>query len=136
MPLNIHWLKDTQPRGRILIGEIVLNDYVERFEASSSFWKARDYEQQWSGGLARLRQGELKSCLITDMYDPSNASFIRWWPIFRSGEQIVIQEQILFLDRLDSPFNPSDPYRFIGDRKSISDDGERVSEWVVNLDSL
>jgi hypothetical protein len=136
MPLEIRFLKCPKAQHDILIGEIRLNDFVERLEVPVVFWSADQYEQQWEDGVNRLLSGALKSCLITAMYDPKAANFIVWWPMYRAGDVVILQNQILFLDRLALPFDPLDPYRSIGDRITASEEGEAISEWILSFDEL
>lgn len=135
MALKIYFLDDATAVD-LCRGEIVLNNFVERFEAPLSFWSASQYKKQWSEGLRRIIDGDSRSCLITSMYDPKKANFIVWWPMYRYPDRIVVQNQILFMNKLPELFDPSDPYRFIGEHVSIGDEGEPVSEWFIDPGTL
>jgi hypothetical protein len=116
-----------------LCGAIMLGSTEERFSVPLCYWDAHDYEMHWNRALLRIVGAEEKSCLITAMYDPSIANFIVWWPLYRTGETIIVQNQILFLDRLTLPFDEDNPFRDIGDRRVKSTDGSPISEWAVEL---
>jgi hypothetical protein len=75
------------------------------------------------------------SALVTSMHDPSSAKFIRWWPMYRFGETVVFHEHLLFLDLLDEPFSPDDPFTSVPDHSKASDEGT-VSEWQLPVDAL
>ena len=116
-----------------LRGVISLGPVDEEFLAPLTYWKTLDYERQWRQGLLRILSGSESSCLITAMYDPSCANFITWWPLYRLGDLMVVQNQILFLDRLTDGFDECNPYRHVGTRQSVSDEGSAISEWTVPL---
>ena len=57
-----------------------------------------------------------------------------WWVLYREGEAVFAQEHILVPEALrEPPYDPADPYRQIGDRVMIDEDGRRVSEWRLEL---
>ena len=85
---------------RFLCGAILLGSIEERFLVPLSYWQPIDYEKHWRDALQRILAGEKTSCLITSMYDPSLANFIVWWPMYRVGELIFVQNQILSLFNL------------------------------------
>lgn len=67
------------------------------------------------------------------MYDPSFANFIVWWPMYRMAEQLVVQNQILFLDRLPGKFDENNPFQYVGPRQTVNQDGATISEWSVEF---
>jgi hypothetical protein len=115
------------------VGEIIIGEYLERFEVSTSFWSVEDYQEHWKQAIRRVINGEDKSCLITSMYNPESANFIFWWPIYRVESEVFIQNQVLFLNDETIPFNPRDPYASVKDRETLTEDGLPISEWVVPL---
>jgi hypothetical protein len=120
----------------IRLGEIRIDDFVETFEMSVSFWDSNDYLNHWKDALGRIVSGYHKSCLITSMHDPKNANFIVWWPIFREESVVIFQNQILFMNQLDTPFNPKDPFAHVGERKRVSESKYPISEWSVGLSAI
>jgi len=134
MAIRIRFVDGQLTEDGSAIGEIRLNDFTERFEAPLGFWNVKDYERQWALGLRLVSEGSSKSCLITAMYDPAVANFIVWWPIYRERDHVVVQNQVLFMKRLKAKFDAEDPYRSIDDRVSVTEDGEPVSEWIVDAD--
>lgn len=116
-------------------GEIVIGDHTESFWAPLWYWSVADYERQWKEGLIRVVEGQTKSCLITSMNDPTLAKFIFWWPLYRVGNQIYIQNHILFLDKR-LRFSEKDLYERVPDREVLSDEGDPISEWATTTEVL
>jgi CdiI N-terminal domain len=104
--------------------------------ASLSYWNKLDYLMQWEAALTRIYDGNDKSCLITSMFEPSTANFIFLWALYLDGSIVHIQNQILFLEKLDKPFLETNPYESIRDRKTVSDEGDKISEWDVDVNDI
>jgi hypothetical protein len=121
---------------RSQIGEIQLGEFRETFVASLSYWIKLDYLIQWEIALTRICNGNKKSCIITSMFDPSIANFIFLWALYLDESTVHIQNQILFLDKLDKPFVETTPYEFICDRKIVSAEGDKISEWDVDVNDI
>jgi hypothetical protein len=118
-------------------GSIKIGDFEERFESSLEFWTKPLYECQWSGGVKRIVDGAPSSCLITSITNPRTANFIEWWALYRlSAREVAVQNQLLFLDALQSPFDELNPYLSIGERKTVSENGQSISEWRISVESL
>jgi hypothetical protein len=116
MSLRIRVIKKTDYEPALALGEITLDDFVETFETLLTFWGADRYEYQWREGLDRLLKGAAKSCLITSMLDSKYENFGVWWKLYREGDQVVVQNQLLLSDVLGRHFDPDDPYQSIPDR--------------------
>ena len=133
MAIRIRFIEQPDSSAKdIAVGEIAVNGFRERLEIPLGFWTRQDYERQWKEGIDRIKnQSCEKSCLITARYDPAHANFIVWWPIYRVLDRLVVQHEYLFLDQLERPFDPVEPYSYIGTRQVSSSSGEPVSEWEV-----
>ena len=118
-------------RGRIQIGT-----FEEAFEADLSHWTRARYEQQWREALLRIVSGEPTSCLITSLTDPATANFIFWWPMYSSGDEVVFQNQVLFLEQVNGPFNPANPYVHVAPRMTVAAEGAPLSEWRISKQHL
>jgi len=114
-------------------GRLVIGDYEEGFESSISFWSVQDYERSWRVSLERILRLASTSCLITSMYDPANANFLVWWPLYREGDLVYIQNQILFLVDIRDDFNPTNPYNHVPKRQVVNSDGDPISEWTASI---
>jgi hypothetical protein len=66
------------------------------------------------------------------MYDPVAANFIRWWPVYRRGSEVIFHNQVLFLSDCDEPFDPRDPYRNVPPYSATNDEGQSISEWRID----
>jgi CdiI N-terminal domain len=117
-------------------GLIEIGSFQERFIASLMYWKADDYERHWKQALARIVESFDASCLITSIVNPSVASHLFWWPMYRVQDTVYIQHHILFFDTLSSPFNQNDPYSSIPRRRIIDEDGNHLSEWSVTTKDI
>ena len=42
-----------------------------------------------------------------------------------------VQEHIVFLNKLEEPFDINNPHKHIKPYESISEDGEEISEWLI-----
>jgi contact-dependent growth inhibition (CDI) system CdiI-like immunity protein len=127
---------DLDPGVVASLGVIQIGSFQERFIASLMYWSADEYKRHWKQAIERILHSSKDSCLITSMIDPASATFIVWWPMYRVNEIMLIQNQILFLDQLQSPFDERTPYSFVPKRQIINNAGDVISEWSVRIDEL
>jgi hypothetical protein len=99
-------------------GDITLDDFQERFVALTTFWKAVDYERHWRTALQRIVDGARSSCLITSLHSPQESHILFWWPMYRVDDQVLVQNGILFLDKLSTPFDPTNPFTYVPPRRA------------------
>ncbi|WHT18409.1 hypothetical protein N8J89_35730 [Crossiella sp. CA-258035] len=120
-----------------LAGEIVVDDFRESFHMSADYWGAEEYVQSWRRSFEVLLSGEeARSCFVSSITDPENTNFIMMWPLHRRGDLVFVQNSILFLAELEEPFSALEPWRSVGPRETVSEDGDRVSEWSCPLDDV
>jgi hypothetical protein len=93
-------------------------------------WLQRDYEAQWREGIARLAAGEGSSALVTSYAGPS-AAFHFMWPMWRLGKDVIFTERLVPGEAIRASNIAESFYQAVGERRSQSDDGEPLSEWVV-----
>jgi hypothetical protein len=136
MSLRIRFVNKINYEPGLAFGEIVLDDFVENFEASLALWSADRYERQWREGVDRLLSGASRSCLITSVWDTRSEAFGFWWVLYREGDRVAVHNQLLLHEVLGKNFNPDDPYESIPDRVSVSADGEQISEWFLAFDEI
>lgn len=120
----------------VVPGLLKINNFSEKFHASLSYWDRDRYLLQWKEALDRIKYGEKNSAVITTMYDPSTANFIFWWVLYLLGNKVYIQNHVLFLEELKCPFNEADLYSFIPERETKTEEGESISEWVVEIEDI
>ncbi len=139
MALSIRLIPDPfqDPESGVLVsyGSIEIGTFNERFLASLVYWRPNDYKHHWNEALTRIVSSSDVSCLITSIVDPSTASHLFWWPMYR-GDTVYIQHQILFFKNLSSPFNESDPFSSVPKRQRVDEDGNRISEWAVSIKEI
>jgi hypothetical protein len=134
MKLSIN-IVDKKSKNKEVKGEIHIEDYIEGFYIPLEWWSIKDYERQWKEGIARLKNNDT-SCLVTTIYDPRIKPFIEWWVLYRIGNKIHIQPQGIFGDLYRErigikPFTPNTCYDFIPSRKILTNEGNKISEWII-----
>lgn len=104
---------------------------------SADYWNAERYAQSWRTSFAVLLSGEAaRSCFVSSITDPENSNFIMIWPLYRQGDLVFIRNSILFLEELREPFSSLEPWRSVGPREAVDENGDRVSEWSCRLDDI
>ncbi len=117
---------------------MLFGNFDEHFIAWLGFWTRENYENQWSEGLDRVLAG-LSSCLITNMNRPDCAReeyIMRAWLLYPAGESAVIHEKLFFADQLETGFCVTQPYQHVPNRQSLSDDGDEISEWRIEIAAI
>lgn len=114
-------------------GQITLGDFRETFISVQTFWDAARYEVHWREALDRIVRDGRDSCLITSIAGPDKSHILFWWPLYRDGDSVLVQNSILFLDDLPERFNPERPFRSVPVRTTVSEDGDPISEWRVSV---
>jgi contact-dependent growth inhibition (CDI) system CdiI-like immunity protein len=132
MKFSINFSSKKTAEKEVCLGVIRIGEFQEQFISEVTFWKKRDYERHWSQALARIVNGRNESCLITSITDPKKSNFIRWWLIYRRGDTLHFQNQIHFLDP-SGIFDPDAPVKFVPPRTTVSESGDRISEWRLPL---
>ncbi len=106
------------PNGERL-GQITIGDHTERFACYPTVdASVNSFPNIWRQRLEHLIDGE--SSVKLD-YDPRFS-----WVIYREGESCFVQ-QIFFPNGINAN---------IPERKTISENGDPISEWNVSLDSI
>jgi hypothetical protein len=129
-------VSSTELVGKASWGLITIGSFQERFIASLDYWNAADYARHWKQAIRRIIQFSPSSCLITSMYDPVTANYVYWWTMYRINRTVFIQNQIFFLDKLSTPFNPNNPFTSIPERETVNEDGDEISEWSTTVEEL
>ena len=117
-------------------GEITLDAHVERFESPTYLWPVERYERQWLQAAERLVAGAPTSAFFTAVHAPDDTELHRWWVMYREGDAVHVQEQLLLINDVPAPLVLSDPYRAIRPRNRRSDDGSPISEWRLAIEDL
>ena len=117
-------------------GLITIGNFKEGFYSSLLHWSRAQYEDQWSNAVRDLLNGSVRSALITNFLRPDAASNLEWWPMFREGEIVYLQNHLLFFDQLESPFSPASPVASLRDRETLNENGYPISEWSIPVNHL
>lgn len=118
------------------LGQITIGSFQERFIVPLDFWSVNDYRRHWRDSIDFLISAGKDTCLITAMHDPNTANYIQWWLLYPHGTSVFIQNHLLFLSTLSSPFNVLEPHLHIPARRVINDEGLPISEWESTLDDF
>lgn len=124
-------VEELDPGVDAVYGQIRIGDFQETFIASLDCWKPDQYEQHWISAVRRIVHSEERSALITSYVEPSVSQYLVWWPLYRVGENVHIQNQLLFFNQLGRPFSAEHFWDSVGERRHCSDDGRKISEWIL-----
>jgi hypothetical protein len=66
---------------------------------------------------------------------------VEWWILYKEGNKLYIQNEMLFgevYQKLvgDKIFNAQTCYNFIEPRKTYSEEGDKISEWSIDIADL
>jgi hypothetical protein len=117
-------------------GRLVLQKSAEEFLANLSLWSKSDYEAQWARELRSLFDGNLKVALVVSYDDPRNSSNMEIWRVYRDGDWVHFQNQILPYSRIPNEFEILEISRYIDDRVTINSEGDAISEWDVAIGDI
>lgn len=97
-----------------------------------------DYSKQWQEAVQKILAGNdnERSALVVSMYDPASINFLNRWPMYRDGQQVHIQNGLLFVDQLNEDFKLEKLFSYTGQRELLSEEGAKISEWSVPLQEL
>ena len=119
------------------MGRIVAGELDEGFASTLYEWSKRDYEVHWLQSLERLINGDTKIVLMTQYLDPAESLNLEWWALYRGEDDVVyVQNQLRFCDQLGKGFSVAEASKFLGERITVNEDGNRISEWEVPLSEI
>lgn len=146
--------EEGDPDFKAVWGEIRIGAFRERFVARVVCWNAEQYEKQWESALRRIVTGSTPAALITDYVEPnlSSGNSLWWWPLYREGDSVYIQNQLRMLYRksdsvyvqdqlvssspLDLQFSVQRPWESIKARETVAVEGSMISEWATTVESI
>jgi hypothetical protein len=117
----------------VVSGRIKIGVFEEAFCCPITYWDGQRYVRQWRAALRRLIDGESKSALVTSVRDPKVANFLFWWVAFLDGNEIVIQNHVLFLEELTVPFDVNNLYAYVPEMAPVEPGEPPPSEWRTNV---
>jgi hypothetical protein len=121
---------------KIRMGRITLGDFTEQFMVFLHFWSPIEYEVQWRDAVRRIVSGSQVEALITEMHDLKTARHLVLWPMYREGDQVFVQNRLLFLENLGRPLKLELVIAGMGERQTVNKDVHKISQWSVSIDEL
>lgn len=125
----------------VYIGKITIGDFQEKFHMPLDSWTIDEYKQQWKEGLERIKTHD-SSCLIVTMSKQKTDPFILIWVLYKVNNNIFIQNQLLVNEILKEistdlpPYDEKTCYQYITPRETISEDGDKISEWQIDITDI
>jgi hypothetical protein len=130
---------DTDENGfYCLLNNIKINDFQETNSMAVDYWTKEDYQRQWEEGLEKIKIHNV-SCLVTSIQNPiKSIPLLNWWVLYKIDNKIIIQNELLYDEVYkeeigDKLFSPESCYDFIRPRVTHTEDGQKISEWIVEL---
>jgi CdiI N-terminal domain len=126
--------KEDKPAGQL--GRITIGNFSEKFVSSLSDWNIETYTKHWIKSSARILYESDSTLYITNIVINSSTDYhLDWWVAYKIGEMAFIQNQLIIPDTyaIANGFNSNNLYTYVRDREIYSDDGDKISEWVVPL---
>ncbi len=124
-------------RGRITVG-----DFTETFIMSYDNWSIDEYKQQWKEGIERIKTHD-SSCLVVCFEGTLKSPRIVLWTLYKEESVIYIHNQYLFYEIFQErskglpPFDANSCYLYIIlPRETTTEDGDKISEWSVDLQDI
>ena len=118
-------------RGRIGLGE-----FSEEFVAPLVFWTVDDYRRQWNEAAERILDGSGQSCFVAAMRESPLDGAIFLWLAYKDGEAVYIQHKLLLPELVKGDFDMLNLYAQVGERRTLSEEGEPISEWRVSVEDI
>lgn len=118
-----------------LKGLIEIGTYKEELLLSLLVWTRADYLRHWDEALHQILVADT-SCLVTSMRDLAVSDFINRWLLYRDGESVLFQNQVLFAADVQQELVGSSSWRSVPTRRTHTNDGHQISEWNVLLSDI
>jgi CdiI N-terminal domain len=117
-------------------GLLTMGNLKERFCSSLYHWSKRDYESQWRHAINVLLNESFKAALIVEYTGTDASSHLEWWPMYKVGDAVYLQNQLLFYNQLPEPFSLDRPFIYLRNRETTDQAGRPISEWLVRLSEV
>ncbi len=113
-------------------GRITLGHFRDEFQAPLYDWAPGDYAAHWLESAERLVAGAPVAVFLTHMLRP-DADYHLGWSAWREGNRVYVQERLFLVAQLTDAFDPQNPELHAGPRQEVSIEGQRISQWEVEL---
>lgn len=134
MPFSIRFLDEPSfydEERHLACGELQIRETIEGFCANLYDWNRSAYEAQWKMALERVLAGK-KSALMVYYVNPEVSDNMEWWPMYPVGDTVYLQNHLPWYRQFSEPFRIEDMYSVIPDRRTVSEDGDLISEWAIS----
>jgi hypothetical protein len=116
---------------------IVADGLDETWPLVTKYWSVSEYVAHWIKAVQIILNGAERSALIVDYAPPSQSGGLTWFPMYRQkNESVVLQHHLLFFEGESKKFTAEKFSDFVPAYESISEDGQKVSEWRINVSDL
>jgi hypothetical protein len=132
MTFSIEFIRSINHSEKDVGGLLRINGHEEQFRSPLTYWNIDDYMNQWKIGISRVRQGKA-SCLITAIENPKHFHFGEWWLLYVRNGRVLLQNHLLLRELFEQPFDPENPYSFIPEYESTTEEGDLISEWQLSM---
>ena len=113
-----------------------MGEFSEEFIIPLVFWTVDDYRRQWREAAGRVLNGYERSCFVAAMRESPLDGAIFLWPAYSDGEAAYIQHRLLLPEFVKGSFDALNPYAQIGERRTMSEKGEPISECRVSVGDI
>jgi hypothetical protein len=120
----------------VIKGGFNLSGCDEFFVLPLSFWTRNLYIENWKFSISRGLGVGRNTAIITSMRSPKLTNFVSVWAFYYGGQEVCVQNRIIFLEDLSEAFNVKRLNEYVGVRRTHNEDGVRISEWVVPLQDV
>ncbi|PSH19660.1 hypothetical protein B7R74_12860, partial [Yersinia pseudotuberculosis] len=118
----------------VLPAKIVIGDFNEGMQIPLTYWSIEQYRKSWLDALKQGLENGDHSVLAVSMYNPETVNFIFTWVIYYNGNNVVIQNKIIFAEEIQN-FSIHELNEYAGEYDAYSE-GEKVSEWYITLKEI
>jgi hypothetical protein len=129
---NVRFTDTSHVADGVAEGEIQIDDFVERFESDLAHWNISTYQRQWREAASQV-QSEGRAAVVTTFASQSSANFVRCWAMYRAGQQVRVQEKLIFLDELSAPFEGAATSQYLAGWQPRSTEGLPISTWTTSV---
>jgi hypothetical protein len=134
--LSNEFVLGVEPGVTAVYGKFAVGEFSDMFIADLKTWDRKQYERQWKLAVARIVDGADVSALILSYVEPPLSLLVWLRPLYREGDKVYTQDHGICFDQSRDPFSTDRPWDFLPERKRINLQGERILEWVTNVESL
>ena len=113
-------------------GELCLGNGRFAFLVDLRYWTIAEYQRQWAEATKRLLHGAPSTALVTAYGGPGDAIH-HMWGLWREADYVYVQQHSVASSELDPPFDPNQPYQYLGERIATSKHALPIPEWRVDL---